>query len=294
MNTREKFGITGAIIAVAILCTTIGLYGRSLLSPAETIANPPGMPDFCRVSVNDPRCSAAVQWKSADAAREAANWAWWQLWISAAGVVGLGITLWFNFRALRLAEHESNETKDALQIARENAAGAARAAQAASEGNQIAREAMQKQLRPYVYLEDLHVSITHLLSYDALADCGTVEIVIKNYGQSPAKDVSMVAQVILGGYWSDRPGVDLQSAARINFADIPSGAVRRQGGYSALDIKRAHQQLTDATASIFVEGQIRYTDAFGNTYWTNFQRALTGEDYHTGPSAITPHWNQAK
>jgi hypothetical protein len=35
-----------------------------------------------------------AQWKSADAARGAANWAWWQLGISAAGLLGLTELSW--------------------------------------------------------------------------------------------------------------------------------------------------------------------------------------------------------
>ena len=62
-----------------------------------------------------------AQWSAVQAARDAARWAWWQLWLSGLGVIGLGVTLWFNFSALRIAKKDSEETKDALEIAERNA-----------------------------------------------------------------------------------------------------------------------------------------------------------------------------
>ncbi len=85
-----------------------------------------------RYASNDDLCA---QWKAADSAAEAAKWAWWQIILSGLGVIGLGFTLWFNFRALRLAEKAESETKDALDIAGRNADAAARLVKITAEAN---------------------------------------------------------------------------------------------------------------------------------------------------------------
>lgn len=42
-----------------------------------------------------------AQWKAADAAYDAAQWAWYQLGISFFGVIGLGLTIWLTARSTR-------------------------------------------------------------------------------------------------------------------------------------------------------------------------------------------------
>lgn len=65
-----------------------------------------------------------AQWKAADATVEAARWSCSQLILSVIGAVGLGLTLWLNYRALRLAERNSAETAYALNVARQSAEAA--------------------------------------------------------------------------------------------------------------------------------------------------------------------------
>ena len=96
-----------------------------------------------RYGSNDDLCA---QWKAADAARDSANWAWWQLGLSALGVLGLGATLWFNFRALDLAEGASQETKDALAIAERNA-------DAVTSHVRVAEDTAKRQLRAYLHVK---------------------------------------------------------------------------------------------------------------------------------------------
>ena len=53
-----------------------------------------------RYDSNDDLCA---QWKAADAASDAAQWARWQLWLSGFGIVGLLISLWFTRCSINLA-----------------------------------------------------------------------------------------------------------------------------------------------------------------------------------------------
>ena len=96
---------------------------------------PPKETELCgqaKYTSNDDLCA---QWKAADSAAEAAKWAWWQIILSALGVLGLGFTLWFNFRALRLAEKAEAETRDALGTAARNADAAAKLVRITAEVN---------------------------------------------------------------------------------------------------------------------------------------------------------------
>jgi len=52
-----------------------------------------------------------AQWRAADAAEKAASWSFGQLFISALGVLGLGVTLWFNRRSLIVAERAIDESR---------------------------------------------------------------------------------------------------------------------------------------------------------------------------------------
>lgn len=258
----------------------------------------------CRNPEGKDESDLCAQWHAAEAAKEAADWAWHQLWLSAFGVAGLAITLWFNFRALRLAERESEETKGALAIARENAdaahlgaASAARAAASSSENNRIARETMQRQLRPYVYISDQTVSFRHMHSVGMTEDVADVDFTICNFKESPAKNVKFAAHAVVGGYWSDRPSEIVTDAliplALVPLADIPPKHKRYRPGYAVTGLKEAYPEICGATKSIFLEGQIQYADDFGNTYVTNFQLAMTGREHESEPPSATPHWNNA-
>lgn len=127
---------------------------------------------------NDDLCA---QWKAADAAAESARWSFWQFILSALGVLGLGFTLFFNYRALRLAELQAEETKDALTIA-------ARSADAAVSLAEQAEKTADRQLRPYVFVTDAVLGATE---NDGIA----INISYKNFGATPACGVTIKSGV---------------------------------------------------------------------------------------------------
>ena len=133
--------------------------------PAQAV-EPPEYYQPCKQAGDKASSDLCAQWSAANAAREAADWAWLQMWLSGLGVLGLGITLWFNFRALDLAETEATETKDALGIARQNA-------DAASLLANTSKMSTEQQLRAYVYLDRYYVrkrtEADVLLGYDIFA-----------------------------------------------------------------------------------------------------------------------------
>lgn len=151
-----------------------------VLSPSPEAAKavePPEYYEPCGNARSEGKSDLCAQWSAAKAAQDAARWAWWQMWLSALGVIGLGITLWFNFRALDLAEKESEETKGALSIAERNAAAAAAQVK-------VAQENAKRQLRPYVHIEKI-------LPKSGLEESREVIIFVKNFGMTPATEVTI-------------------------------------------------------------------------------------------------------
>jgi len=259
------------------------------LKPVE----PPEYYQPCRKAGSKGNSDLCAQWNAAEAARDAANWAWWQMWLSGLGVIGLGITLWFNFRALRLTEKEAAETKDALKIASQNASAVTRAAKAAQTANEIAREANYVQLRPYLYLTKVSVEYDHMHSIGHLGDTGKIVFFFENFGHSPARSVVLRSLAIIGGVWNDPSPIDLETAHPVNLEDYPSGYAGNRDGYFVHGIKAAHSELIRGKKSVFVVGQIQYRDGFGRTYFTNFRLASSEKEYDDCRFSVCPVWNDA-
>ena len=57
-----------------------------------------------------------AQWTAAEAANNALYYAWFQLWAAAAGMVGLLVTIFLTFRAVRTAERSLTHAQEITQI----------------------------------------------------------------------------------------------------------------------------------------------------------------------------------
>lgn len=268
-------------------------YITAVATKASEPVEPPEYYQPCGQNGSQGKSDLCAQWSAANAAKEAANWAWYQMWLSLAGVLGLVVTLWYNFRALRLAERESEETTNALIIAERNASAAARASQSASEANRLAREAMQRQLRPYVYLDSISIKYDHMGAFDFIGDKGEIKLVLKNFGNSPARRGTIRARAFVGGVWNAPFNQGLDDTTIEYLADLPPQSGRTQSGYTVLGLKESHGSILLGNASVFIEGQIRYEDGFGNEYFTNFRLASTETDYLPGVFSACPDWNVA-
>jgi len=254
---------------------------------------------------NERSSELCAQWKAADAAEASAFWAEWSFWISTLGLGGLLFTLHYTRKAVLAAEEATKESEKALAIASRNAAAAAkgaanaaRAASSAQEANYIAREAMERQLRPFVYIFDQQVAFQHVAAFEYIVgDSAEASFSIQNFGKSPAKNVTFTAHAVIGDHWCDRQAEivaeALSQVAVVPLADIPPQHIRHRPGYLFSGLKKAYQDIEGGTKSVFLEGQIRYSDDFGSSYYTNFQLALTGSGHVNEPPSATPHWNDA-
>jgi hypothetical protein len=148
---------------------------------------PPTSPpkdEGCKADKEDRKSELCAQWKAADAANDAAKWAWLQLGLSALGVLGLVITLWFNFRALRIAEDAADETKDALAVAKQSADSAANLVRLSDRNAQL-------ELRAYLDFDGVRIDRQPNFDNPTNPDEKGVrlKITIRNYGRTPAANV---------------------------------------------------------------------------------------------------------
>lgn len=129
-------------------------------------------------------CDLEAQWKAANAARDAADWSWYQMVFSALGLAGLLYSLVLTRRATNVAVEATRDADKALQIAERNAI-------AAAEQVIVAKETALLQLRPYVYFCGAD------LVRNNEGETG-FRVSYKNYGQTPATSLSIRSDIQSG------------------------------------------------------------------------------------------------
>jgi hypothetical protein len=130
-----------------------------------------------------------AQWKAADSASDAAQWAWWQTVFSALGIVGLLLSLYYTRKAVLAAEDATKDADSALEIANKNAAAAIELAQATKdsvENTKALVAATAANSRPWIKID---VRPTGPLICKDGALSGTFGITVKCLGKMPALKV---------------------------------------------------------------------------------------------------------
>ena len=102
----------------------------------------------CHAPEDHIQCDLEAQWKAADSARDAANWSWYQMIISMFGLAGLLYSLELTRKATGVAIAATKDADKALGIA-------ARNADAADEQVAHAKDTARRQLRAYVFVENV-------------------------------------------------------------------------------------------------------------------------------------------
>lgn len=253
--------------------------------PVETVPSAKYQPP-CRDPKDHDRCDLEAQWKAADAADKSAWWAAIQAWLSLAGIVGLIYSLVLTRRATKVAVEATEDADKALEIAAQNAI-------AAREQVYVTRETAARQLRPYLYLTSIVPTFQHFRSMGVVADVGTLDLIVENFGPTPAKNVELRARSYIGEYWTDLAMPDLTSAAIYPLGDIPLGFKKHVPGYSVVGLKLANQEIAEGNATIFFEGELAYDDGMGTRCYTRFRLCCSGEDYAAGRFQIAKYGNEA-
>lgn len=186
----------------------------------------------CNEGGDDRESDLCAQWKAADAARDAADYTFWALILGAVGTIGLFWTLYYTRAAVQAARNATNDAETALAIAQRNA-------EAALESNEIARKAQlaaaaaaeeqaqltarsvvasinlvevakmtaQRQLRAYISVDS--ANLKQLCTAGMIPQ---IHVVIKNTGQTPARDLRIESDTVLRdasfdcSYVSEIPG----------------------------------------------------------------------------------------
>jgi len=193
------------------------------------------------------------------------------------------------------AAEQARKMIDQLNIAADTASAMRETAQQAREANQLTSQTSASQLRPYVYVLGEFVGITSEPNgiQSELGDIALAGFSIRNFGQTPAKNVAVRASVTVGGYWSDPISIDLSDAKTIHRADIPPSHQVTLESYSVSGLRGLHRELYNSDRSIFLFGEVTYEDGFGKKYRTEFNRALTGSDYFHNKFLTPPTGNVA-
>jgi hypothetical protein len=131
----------------------------------------------CEPGQDNRQSELCAQWKAADAATDAAYWAWASFWLGLAGTVGLIATLYYTRKAVLAAEEATKDADKALEIA-------ARNADAAAQQVTVAQSTARHQLRAYIGVAKVTLDVS---SSNMIMDRITVTVALKNFGQTPAR-----------------------------------------------------------------------------------------------------------
>lgn len=226
----------------------------------------------CEEGEYNNKSDLCAQWYAARAAGDAANWAWWSLWVGIAGTLGVVATLHYTRKAVLAAEAATADADRAILIAERNA-------EAAVEQVRVARDTAARQLRPYLYLTGIRPKYQHLRMVEHVRDVVTFEVTVQNYGQTPAKNARIKAKGFVGGSPNEDFTKDLGEVETQPLGDIPIGYQKSVSGYSASGLQKADDAISEKAASVFFEGVLSYYDGFGKEYYTTFRLFSSGEDY---------------
>lgn len=204
----------------------------------------------CRDPESHDESDLCAQYRAADNAGSAARWAFWQLWFSIFGVVGLGITIAFTIRATN----------------------------AAVRSNEIAQDTAKRQLRAYV------VASTFKLDGAFIDGKPRVSFVLRNTGQTPAYEVRALAQTFVA-----RGETVNASKVRFHGrkTEISKGVIGTGGiiGFRVpLSISLRGELLDDirkGDVEVGVFGVVSYRDAFRRRRLATFKRFLDPADLKT-------------
>ena len=240
----------------------------------------------CRNPQGHDASDLCAQWRAADAAQRAARWAWWQMVFSLTGIVGLVVTLWFNFAAWDQARKSKRDTDKALGHAEESAKAmqavadtlqsqSAFVAQNTETNRQIA-DSQQKyatlQLRAYI-----SVKIGHAIFQDREGNLRfEAKPTLVNSGQTAAKSIThRIRAAILPSPLPDSFEFETAPiAGRDGFIPPHEDRIISAVVDDFIDDGSVHHIMARMGRGLYVWGKITYTDEFDIERETIFGQSL--------------------
>ena len=285
-------------------------------APKEPTPAPPAAPVLdvspppdrgCEYGKDDRKSDLCAQWKAADAAYDAALWAWWQLILGGAGLALGAATMAAAIAAavyakraavateatVEIARSAASEAGDALAIANRNAKAAASSAVVARKGLEHAQLASRNQLRAYLYLETAYLDI-HLpkIKGEPLPGTADIQLSFRNFGQTPATEVTMAVEACI----HPPPFHQVFNHVAGIFQRSGDMAHRMTAG-QIIELKdfAAQRPAIDAGAmALYVYGRVTYRDMFGEQHITDFRWFMTGaKEIEAKRFRVAPEGNKA-
>jgi hypothetical protein len=239
----------------------------------------------CGDTTSHDQADLCEQKRMSSAAERAADYAYWQLYISGIGLLIVAASLWF-------AGIGAFSARDAAKIAGDQAAAAA------------------KSERPYVFLEITEPGLEFLLADGRTIPKDRLKFQFVNHGRTPAllEEFHELYPVVEGTIDAP-PSIDpMKDRGRM----LPVGTVSSSEKPYLLKtnlmtqsplIGEMNEGASYMKRRLFFQGYVRYSDTFGNHYITGFMAiysphhgewALRGDEKHNyshqeNPKDVPPH-----
>lgn len=239
--------------------------------------------------------------------------------VGAASVLVLSI---FNGLFLKAAVRSANAASEQAKSANEQAIAATAAIRLTSESNQIERDSLQQQQRPWVGLDEFAPSMGLVLAYSPGFATGPVSVGevsidtngaafaewtvrVKNFGEGPAQSVLVKASLMVTEDLSDieaeQQGLTRPNQDRSIGTLLFPGMTAATSSASTFPSARMKSATYDHLFEIWFVGVIHYWDRFGNHYYTGFRYWMVEPDkrrpfrFSAQPNstAKNPFWPQA-
>ncbi|MEO5493085.1 MAG: hypothetical protein ABIR08_03560 [Sphingomonas sp.] len=245
----------------------------------------------CADNEKNGKSDLCAQWHAANAGRDAADWAFWALWIGGASAIGLIVTLIFNYlawqqgrvgredtrrairearrsnlisiasekRARREAVSADQHTQAALKVAADNAS-------ATRDLVQVSKDTAQAQLRAYLNFDGPHFIYDAKDEKEPTGVPVGVGIPIRNFGDTPAINIHSMLTVNFLFYGeplhSETFEQDLAFITRNDFCTIRAN-FKVEGKVWKMD-DELWEMFSTGEAEMRCVIVVTYDDAFGN------------------------------
>jgi hypothetical protein len=151
-----------------------------------------------------------------------------------------------------------------------------------------AKDTTERQLRAYVFVDKAEIH--------SLESVPGIRVIIKNFGQTPASGYSRSFSAEWVDTSNQLPPLSLYSSPDLQTesAVAPGGSITLAAGLSRAFTADEWTELRGGTKLMYISGEIRYTDAFGEERSTPFRYIFGGiYGYTKGPLAIAETGNDA-
>lgn len=206
----------------------------------------------CQNTERNYKSDLCAQWYAATAAGDAAKWAFWSVIVAILGTIGLGVTLWFNYRLLRFTQDSGKDAETALAIAERNATAAIQAATMSAKNYEA-------------FLAFEGATIVFKDRGEGSAEAGEDPVIVKltlmNIGKSPAYIKSFSYQHVVGFDYPD-------------FVPDREIKIEQIAGRDSFDIEIEMHRVRAITPASIV-GKVYYTDALLSPKETDFAFKFT-------------------